>query len=56
MMRRAVILCAMLLIAPVAVPTPSADIDCGTLSGRGVVRLHIGDVIYRVAVDCGVRT
>lgn len=55
-MRTAFIFFAMLLIAPVAIPTPAATIDCGTLSGRGAVRLNIGDVVYRVDVDCGVRT
>ena len=55
MIRRTLIMCAMLFMAPSAITETSYKLDCGTLSGKGVVRLYIGDVAYRVDIDCGVR-
>lgn len=49
---------ALLLALALAMPAHAqapihAVIDCGTLSGVGIVRVIIGDQVLRVNVDCG---
>lgn len=39
-----------------AADAPSATIDCGTLSGIGVVEVQVGSNVYVVHVRCGTRT
>lgn len=38
-----------------AAEAPRATIDCGSLSGQGVVRVQIDAQVYVVHVQCGVR-
>ena len=56
-MKRTLIVIAALAVAlcglAAANDGPHAEIDCGSLSGVGVVRVIIGDVALRVDVRCG---